>query len=269
MSDYFGTVDTGYLHTVANFSQQTKQRTYDLMHIQPGHNMLDVGCGPGIDTVSLAVLVGANGSVVGVDLDESMVAYANQRAVQAGVSEWVTHQQASALSLPFQSNTYNSCRSERLLQHLQDPFSAVREMVRVTRPKGWIVIADVDWGTLSVDSSETDVQRRLVRVEVEAHHNGYSGRQLYRFFKRLKLTDVTIEMFHLHFTDLSTAIDIFGLEDIAQEALKRGIVSVSELEGWRASLIEADANGEFFASLTGMIAAGCKPEDYEVFEVEL
>ena len=54
------------------------------MHLQPGHAVLDVGCGPGTDTIVLAGLVGPTGRVVGVDSDAAMIAGADRRAGQAG-----------------------------------------------------------------------------------------------------------------------------------------------------------------------------------------
>ena len=77
-------IDPQYLDDMAELIKQNKQRTYTWMHIQPGHSVLDVGCGPGIDTIALAKLVGPTGHVVGVDVDVAMIAEADRRAEQAG-----------------------------------------------------------------------------------------------------------------------------------------------------------------------------------------
>ena len=81
LGDY---IDPPYLDAMAELVKQNKQRTYNWMHIQPGHAVLDVGCGPGIDTIALAELVGPTGRVVGVDADAAMIAEADRRAEQAG-----------------------------------------------------------------------------------------------------------------------------------------------------------------------------------------
>ena len=69
-----GYVDPHYLDAMAELIKQHKQRTYTWMHLQPGHTVLDVGCGPGTDTLASAGLVGPTGRVVGVDADAVMVA---------------------------------------------------------------------------------------------------------------------------------------------------------------------------------------------------
>src|SRR5215467_11579516 len=117
--------DTSYLETAARFLREEKQLTYTAMHIQPGQRVLDVGCGPGVDTVALAGFVGASGSVDGVDADPAMVAEAEQRALAAGVHDRVHHHVADALALPFEANTFDAVRAERLFQHLGDPGAAL------------------------------------------------------------------------------------------------------------------------------------------------
>jgi ubiquinone/menaquinone biosynthesis C-methylase UbiE len=105
-----GYVDSGYLQLAAKYTAQFKQRTYMLMRVDLGHKVLDVGCGPGTDTIPLARLVGATGQVVGIDHDESMIAEADQRATEAGVAAWTAHRWADATSLPFDSGYFDSSK---------------------------------------------------------------------------------------------------------------------------------------------------------------
>ena len=139
MSKSNGYVDPEFLRVTGNLLNHIKQRSYELMQIQPGHRVLDLGCGPGTDTIPLAALVGANGRVIGADYDEAMITEALQRAEQAGVNAWVEHQCVDAMSLPFATDYFDSCRSERLFQHLHHPELALAEMIRVTKPGGWVI----------------------------------------------------------------------------------------------------------------------------------
>jgi ubiquinone/menaquinone biosynthesis C-methylase UbiE len=202
MSQPKGYVDTEYLDVAAERVRQFKQLTYRLMHVEPGHRVLDVGCGPGTDTVPLAQIVGSTGQVVGLDYDKDMIAEADRRAERAGVRGWVQHECGDATSLPFESDRFDSVRSERMFQHLTEPERALSEIVRVTRPGGWIVVADADWSTLSFDTPEFEVEQTLKRFIVEhGLHSALAGRQLYRMFRQQHLLEISIDMTSVYLTD--------------------------------------------------------------------
>jgi ubiquinone/menaquinone biosynthesis C-methylase UbiE len=139
-----GYVNTDYLQRAATLLNGIKKRSYELMHIRVGDCVLDVGCGPGTDTIPLAQLTGERGRVIGVDLDPSMIAAANERSSASLYGERITHQVYDAATMPFSTDTFDACRSERLIQHLKDPAKRVAEIVRVTKRGGWIVITDTD-----------------------------------------------------------------------------------------------------------------------------
>ena len=259
MSQPKGYVDPEFLRVTGNLLKHIKQRSYERMHIEPGHKMLDLGCGPGTDTIPLASWVGANGLVIGADYDEAMIAEAGQRAEQAGVDTWVRHQCVDAVSLPFATDYFDSCRSERLFQHLHHPELALSEMIRVTKPGGWVVVLDTDWGSLSTDSDDTDIERRLARFLAESFlYNGYSGRKLSRLFKQQNLADIEFEVFPFATPSYAVAHQVTQADRIEQQALKAGVISAKELKHWQAGLEQADAEGTYFFSVNLMLFAGRK-----------
>ena len=259
MSQPKGYVDPEFLRVIGNLFNHIKQRSYALMQIQSGHKVLDLGCGPGTDTIPLAPLVGVNGQVIGADYDETMIAEAEQRAEQAGVNTWVRHQRADAMSLPFETDYFDSCRSERLFQHLLNPAQALSEMTRITKSGGWVVVLDTDWGSLSTDSDETDIERRLARFLAESFlHNGYSGRKLYRLFKQQNLADISFEVFPVATPNYALARQGTQAERNEQEALKAGVITSEELQRWHTGLEQADSEGVFFCSVNVMMFAGRK-----------
>ena len=259
MSQPKGYVDPEYLQVVAQVVQQSKERSYTYMHVQPGQRLLDVGCGPATDTIPLAQLVGPAGQVVGVDHDPAMIAEANRRAELAGVSSSVEHKQADAASLPFEPGEFDASRSERLFQHLHNPAQALAEMARVVKSGGWVVVLDTDWGTISIDAPEVDIERRLMRVHAErCLHNGYSGRQLYRLFKQQKLVDISFEVCPQIITNYALVRQIVLLDKAEEEALTAGIITKDELQRLHASLERADSEGYFFSSGSLILVAGRK-----------
>jgi ubiquinone/menaquinone biosynthesis C-methylase UbiE len=259
MTNSKGYVDSEYLQIAGEFLNQLKQRTYTCMQIETGNKVLDVGCGPGIDTIELSQLVGATGEVYGVDYDKAMVTEAEQRAKKAGVSAWVKYKQSEATSLPFETGYFDSCRSERLFQHLPNPAKALGEIARVTKVNGWVVVLDTDWGSGGIDTSEIDIERRLTRFKADhTLHNGYSGRQLYRLFKKQGFENVSFEVFPLVVTNYAFARQIWTMDELEREALSKKIVTEAELNKLKMELEQADMEGVFFGYGCMTLVAGQK-----------
>ena len=259
MSQYPGFTDIKYQTKAADLLKQFKQRSYEIMRIGAGDRILDVGCGTGTDTLAIGDLVGPDGWVMGVDFDPAMVAEGKRRAEEKGVSKWVQHNQAEATSLPFEANSFDASRSDRLFQHMSHPEQALAEMVRITRTGGRILVCDPDWGTASADSLEVDVERRLARYRAERFlRNGFSGRQLYRLFKGLNLQDITLEGFVITMTNYAIAQQMHKYEALAQDALRDGVVTSEEVDRYFKSFNDAERAGTFFASLSIMMVAGRK-----------
>lgn len=103
--------------------------------IRPGHRVLDVACGTGALTREVARTVGAAGSVIGLDPDPGMLTIA--RRVSPGIS-W---QRGAAESLPFPDESFDTVVSQFGMMFFPDRAGALREMWRVLRPGGRLVVA--------------------------------------------------------------------------------------------------------------------------------
>ena len=254
-----GYVNEDYLKAAAELLRSFKQRTYDRMQIHKGDSVLDVGCGAGADTMPLKTLAGPYGRVVGVDFDREMLSRAKVGAAVAGGGEHLFHTCSDAMNLPFLSDVFNSCRSERLFQHLLQPELALAEMLRVTKPGGHMVVLDADHGTWSVDTPYRDIERRITRFKAEYYgHNGYAGRQLYRLFRQAGLKDITCEIISGYFTDYELVRFMFMLDEVESAVVRAGVVSEDELALWRESLETAARGGYFFCSESMVLVVGEK-----------
>ena len=255
-----GYVNTNHLDAAAVLVADIKQQSFDRMALKRGARVLDLGCGPGTDTVALGRMVGSHGEVHGVDYDVAMVREADTRARAEKVDGWVSHHHASATALPWPSGYFDACRSERVFQHLFDPERAFDEILRVTKAGGHLVVVDSDWATLTIDTDESELERRLVQFHA-AHmmNNPYSGRHLHRMFCRRGLQDIRLIVHPVLITDVAVARHILRLDHLAVEALAAGVIDAGESLRWQASLSRAAASGGFFACANAVLVSGQKP----------
>ncbi|MET0398290.1 MAG: methyltransferase domain-containing protein [Longimicrobiaceae bacterium] len=255
-----GYVDPAYLDAAARLAAEGKRLSYERMRIAAGAEVLDVGCGPGTDTVPLAERVGPAGRVTGVDRDPAMVAEADRRAAEAGVAGRVEHLRADATALPLARDRFHAVRCERLFLHLADPEAALAEMVRVARPGGRVVVMDTDWGTRSVDTPEVELERRMARVLAElCLANGYSGRRLFGMARRAGLEEVAMDVVPLYVTDYALWRLLSRMDTAADEAVRAGAMTADEVARLDASWRAADEAGTFFALTNMVLASGRKP----------
>jgi ubiquinone/menaquinone biosynthesis C-methylase UbiE len=115
-----------------------------LAHLEPGQDLLDIGCGPGTITVELARLV-APGRTVGIDLSDDVLDAARQWQTERGQSD-ATFEQGNVYHLAFPDSCFDVVYAHQVLQHLSDPVAALIEMRRVLRPGGRLAVRDSDYG---------------------------------------------------------------------------------------------------------------------------
>jgi ubiquinone/menaquinone biosynthesis C-methylase UbiE len=258
-----GYIEPAVLAQLAALTQPLKQRTRELLEIKPGDRVIDVGCGPGIDTIALGHLVGPSGFVAGLDHDQGMIQAATETAARyADVFPRIHHVVADARSIPFQTAAFDACQCERVLQHLKEADLAFAEMVRVVRPGGRIAVADADWGTLSIDTPETRIERSFCLALPELQPNGYAGREIYHLFREHGLVRLTVEAQPILWTDYAAfRRTSLSIPDVDRRIVASGTVSREELRRFLESLKEADREGRFFASGNIILVAGTKPEE--------
>lgn len=260
MNSFHGEVSPLYLAKAAAVFLPLKRLSYEKMNVSRGDNVLDVGCGPGVDVINLADQVGATGEVTGFDHDIKMLREASQKIKEAALDRFVSLIQGSATELPFQADYFDSCRSERLFMHLIEPEQVLSEMVRVTKPGGRIVIVDTDWSSLSIDNPLPNIERALSDYRM-AHviNNGYSGRSLYRQFREQQLSDIQVEVFPICLTDIDLFYFICMQQAIEDQALADHAVTRQELNYWRTELKQAAGNDCFYCSANIVMVSAAKP----------
>jgi ubiquinone/menaquinone biosynthesis C-methylase UbiE len=126
-----------------------RRRSYEALlavaGVRLGDRVLDVGCGPGYFARMLASATGPAGRVVGIDAAPEMIEYAKRKARRLANC---TFQTGAAESMTFDDASFDTVVSSLMMHHLPEEqrARAVREMVRVLRPGGTLVLADYEPG---------------------------------------------------------------------------------------------------------------------------
>jgi demethylmenaquinone methyltransferase / 2-methoxy-6-polyprenyl-1,4-benzoquinol methylase len=134
--DRMNTVMTAGLH------HQWRRRAADLASLSAGARALDVATGTGDLAFELARRVAPGGEVVGTDFSERMLELARAKALGRG-EQLVRFEPANALALPFADGEFDAATVGFGARNFSDLERGMREMVRVVRPGGQVVVLEI------------------------------------------------------------------------------------------------------------------------------
>ncbi len=202
-------------------------RTLAAAAIQPGMKVLDVACGPGI-VACAAALQAAH--VTGVDLTPAMLTQARERQQRLKLANlhWL---EGDATQLPFADGAFDVVLTRYSFHHMTEPSAALREMRRVARQGGRVVVID------ATPSAET--QAAYDRMEIlrdPSHASALTLDQLRALGREAGLRELHIDSYRLEAL-LSTLADAQDLPALTR-MLDADIESGSDQTGvgaWRAA----------------------------------
>lgn len=106
-----------------------------------GH-FLDVGTGPAQIPILLAQRC-PHIHITAIDLSEEMLKIAKRHVAHAELTDRITLELIDAKTLPYPDNTFDGLISNSIVHHIHDAMMALKEMGRVARPKGPVLIRDL------------------------------------------------------------------------------------------------------------------------------
>jgi ubiquinone/menaquinone biosynthesis C-methylase UbiE len=115
------------------------QRIVSAAGLRGKERVLDVACGPGYVAQAFAAVAG---EVVGVDLTEAMLAIARERTTKLGRKN-ISFRVADVRRLPFAEHEFDVVVCRYALHHVEHPAQILREMARVCRAGGTVLVEDL------------------------------------------------------------------------------------------------------------------------------
>lgn len=159
-----------------------------------GMTALDAGCGPGAITSLMGELVGPQGHVVGLDVHEPRLAEARAVCAHLPRCRFVLGD-VRRTGLPDASFDY--VWSQYVFEYLPDPERALEELLRVTRPGGHVVVADVDGLGLHNWPFPPELEegcRIFMAALSAAGFDLHVGRKMFHLYRKAGLRDVRVHL---------------------------------------------------------------------------
>lgn len=241
---------------------------YLLGSLEPGMDLLDVGCGPGTITVGLAERV-APGRVVGLDSSSEVLEEARREAKSrpdGTASESPEFVVGDVYALDFDDGSFHVAHAHQLLQHLSDPVAALQEMGRVLRPGGLLAVRDSDYGAFSWWPADPMMDRwreiyhqvtRQNRAEADA------GRRLLGWVQAAGFGEVEVSSSTWTFADAPSRewwgeawAERVRWSSFGEQAVAYGFATTDELEAIARSWVRwANARDGYFSVVHGEVLA--------------
>ena len=226
------------------------------LDVQPGQSVLDVGSGPGSITLEFGRRVGSDGQAIGVDINATFVERAQAQAQHQGLPQ-VRYERADFPPLPFADQAVDRVFCKNVLEYVDSAATTVREIARVAKPGGTIVLIDSDWDMLALDASDEALHDRVLQaVTSTATKEPRIGRKLPRLCQAAGLTDITTRIFASP-DRVGHALPMLE-KSLYHYATVSGAVSQAEADAWLADIKARLDSGEYFFCLPQFLVAATK-----------
>ncbi len=131
--------EKGNFSEIAAYMRESGREVAEALGITPGMKVLELGCGDGTTAFPIA---GLGADVLGVDIASNLVTAANETVAKEGLTN-IRFQEGDARDLrDLEDNTFDLTHTCFGAMFAPDPFDVAREMVRVTKPGGRIVMGN-------------------------------------------------------------------------------------------------------------------------------
>jgi ubiquinone/menaquinone biosynthesis C-methylase UbiE len=178
--------------------EQAHRLVLEAAAIGPQDDVLDVACGPGLITIAAARRAR---SAVGIDLTPAMLEVAQKRQLQSGLTN-LTWMQADVESLPFPEKEFSVVMTRYSFHHFPKPLAVLREMARVCRSSGRVMIVDV----VTQSAEQAQAYDHVERLRDPSHVHALSLEEFSDTFQAAGLQDMKSSFYRLE-TDLDELLE--------------------------------------------------------------
>jgi len=233
-----------------------RMRTLEVLSPRVGECVIDVGCGPGLLVHDLAVEVGPEGRVVGVDTSLPMLQLAERRCSGLPHMKLV---EGNAENLAADDATFDAVACIQVLLYIADVQNVLKEIHRVLKPGGRVVIMETDWRGAVLNSTDPTLTNKMIALWDQAVPSPNLPARLGPLLRQHGFTAVRVEAIPI----LSTAYLAEGysasmVAQFAQLARDTGTASEAESQEWLNELRRLGAEDAYFFCVNRFLFSAVK-----------
>ena len=231
---------------------------------KPGERILDVGAGHGNALRFIAGQVGPKGRTVGVELDLGTAAALTDSSILEG-SAIPSGLVGDAQDLPFDDAAFDAVLCVNVLEAVVDRARALKEMRRVLKPGGRLLLAHDDYESQVYSCADRELCRRVVRAFADstfksyANSDGQMGRRIWGLFTAAGFVEPELRVLPLINTEYREQLLGWTHAQFSAD-LVSGVSNLTQqdIDRWQASLAEASQRGEYVYCLNLYVCFGRK-----------
>lgn len=227
------------------------ERLMAIFEPRPGEHILDVGFGSGIPARYVAARVGLGGRVGAIDTSPRAVEQLRARVTELGVKN-LDITRATAEALPFADATFDAILCVNVLEAVPDKPRALREMRRVLKPGGRVLVAHDDYEAQVYASTDRELNRRVTLAYASstfamyATSDGQMGRHLWGLFRAAGFSDPRLDVLPLvNWEYREPLLGWSHAQFPADFVAKVSDLTEAVTDAWRADLEARGARGEY------------------------